>query len=147
MRRPKGASRYLLAIVAELLRMKPSTYRLEVDGVAREVRGLLAAVANNVSYGGGLRLTPTAVLDDGFFDLLVVAPVSRPAFLRLFPKAARGDHVGLEQVSLERVRRVRVDAVEPIIGYADGERIAPLPIDVEVVPGALRVLAPRPSSA
>lgn len=140
MRHPKGPARYLVAILAELVRMKPATYRLEVDGVEREVRGLLAAVANNVSYGGGLRLTPTAVLDDGLFDLLVVAPVSRPAFLRLFPRAARGEHVGLDVVSLERVRRVRVDAVEPIVGYADGERIAPLPIEVEVVPGALRVL-------
>lgn len=144
MRRPKGPSRYLVAIFAELVRMKPATYRLEVDGVPRVVRGLLAAVANNVSYGGGLRLTPTAVLDDGLLDLLVVAPVSRPAFLRLFPRAAKGEHVGLDVVSLERVRRVRVDADEPIIGYADGERIAPLPIDVEVAPGALRVLAPIP---
>lgn len=144
MRRPKGPSRYLVAIFAELVRMKPATYRLEVDGTSRVVRGLLAAVANNVSYGGGLRLTPTAVLDDGLLDLLVVTPVSRAAFLRLFPRAARGEHVGLPPVSLERVRRVRVDADEPIIGYADGERIAPLPIDVEVAPGALRVLAPLP---
>lgn len=144
MRHPKGPSRYLLAILAELVFMKAATYRLVVDGVPREVRGLLAAVANNVSYGGGLKLTPTAVLDDGLLDLLVVTPVSRAAFLRLFPKAARGEHVGLAPVSLERVRKVTVDAVEPIVGYADGERIASLPIEVEVVPGALQVLAPRP---
>jgi diacylglycerol kinase (ATP) len=31
-----------------------------------------------------------------------------------------------------------------MVAYADGERIGPLPIDVEVVPGAVRVLAPNP---
>lgn len=142
MRRPRGPSRYLWAILIELVRMRPVSYRLDVDGTRREVDALLVAVANNTSLGGGLRLTPTAELDDGLLDLMVVAPVGRLRFLRLFPLAAGGRHLGLRQVSLTRARMVRIGAVQPVVAYADGERIAQLPVDVEIVPGALRVLAP-----
>jgi diacylglycerol kinase (ATP) len=143
MRRPRGASRYLWAILVELVRMRPASYRLEIDGERVQTEGLLVAVANNTSLGGGLRLTPTAQLDDGELDVMIVSPVSRLRFLRLFPLAARGEHLDLPQVSSRRARRVVVDADQPIVAYADGERIAALPVEIEIVPGALRVLAPR----
>ena len=43
---------------------------------------------------------------------------------------------------MERAKRIRIEA-DGVVVYADGERIAPLPIDVEVVPDSLRVLAER----
>jgi diacylglycerol kinase (ATP) len=46
-------------------------------------------------------------------------------------------------VRIERAKRVRIEAAG-IVAYGDGERIAALPIDVEVVPGALRMLSPLP---
>ncbi|HWH97050.1 MAG TPA: hypothetical protein VNS80_01665 [Pseudolysinimonas sp.] len=44
---------------------------------------------------------------------------------------------------IERAKKVRIEA-DGIVAYGDGERIAALPVDVEVVSGALRVLAPQP---
>lgn len=141
MRRPKGPSRYILALLAELTRLTPMHYRLELDGEPLEVDGLMVSVGNNVSLGGGMKITPDAVLDDGMLDVMIVAPLSRVAFLRLFPKVFQGTHTALAQVEMRRVRRIRIDADTPVAVYADGERIAPLPLDVEVAPGALRVLA------
>jgi diacylglycerol kinase (ATP) len=46
-------------------------------------------------------------------------------------------------VRIQRAKKVRIEA-DGIVAYGDGERMAPLPIDVDVVPGALRVLAPQP---
>lgn len=144
MRFPKGPRRYTLAILAELVRLHPVRYRLTVDGAERTVSANLVTVANNVSFGGGMLATPEAELDDGELDLFVVRPLSRINFLRIFPRIFTGAHVGHPSVSIERVRRVRIDADEPIVAYGDGERIAPLPLEAEVVPGALRVLAPWP---
>jgi diacylglycerol kinase (ATP) len=45
------------------------------------------------------------------------------------------------RVEITRVRRVRIEA-DGVVAYADGERVGPLPIDIDVVPAALRVLAP-----
>jgi diacylglycerol kinase (ATP) len=140
MRRPRGASRYTIALLIELLRLRSRTYRLVVDGVSREVGSVLLSVANNRSIGGGMLIAPDALLDDGQLDLFIVAPISRLKFLRIFPRVFKGTHSGLDIVELTRVRTVEVDAPD-IIAYADGERVGPLPVTVTVMPGALRVLA------
>lgn len=140
MRRPRGRSRYTIAILRELLALRARRYELTVDGVPETVDAVLLAVANNTSIGGGMLIAPEADLADGRFDLFVVAPVSRTRFLRLFPKVFSGAHTDLDIVRLSRVRSVTI-AAEGITAFADGERIGPLPVTIDVVPGALRVLA------
>lgn len=142
---PKGAVRYIIALLVELLRLKPIAYRMTLDGDVVETSANLVSVGNGVSLGGGMKVTPDAMLDDGMLDVMIVKPVSRLTFLRLFPKVFSGEHVALtEIVTMRRAARIRIEA-DGVVAYGDGERIAPLPIDIEVVPGALRVLAPQPT--
>jgi diacylglycerol kinase (ATP) len=140
MHHPKGPSRYIIALLAELARLKPRTYRLKLDDVEVEHQALLVSLGNNVSLGGGMKITPDALLDDGLLDVLIVKPLSRVAFLRIFPRVFKGEHTSDPRVVIERARRIRIEA-DDIVAYGDGERFASLPIDVELVPGALRVLA------
>lgn len=140
MRNPKGPSRYILALLAELARLRPFAYHVELDGEPLEVDALMVSVGNNVSLGGGMRITPDAVLDDGLLDVMVVKPLSRAAFLRIFPRVFKGEHTSDPRVVMRRAARVRIAADAPIVAYADGERIGPLPVELEVLPGALRVL-------
>src|SRR5690606_23638440 len=142
MRHPKGPSRYILAILAELTRLRPLDYRLGLDGREDRTAANLVAVANNVSFGGGRKITPDALDDAGLLDVFIVEPLSRTAFLRLFPKVFSGDHVGHPKVRIERAKKVRIEA-DGIVAYGDGERFGALPMEVEVVPGALRVLSKR----
>ncbi|MCU1505781.1 MAG: diacylglycerol kinase [Microbacteriaceae bacterium] len=141
LRWPRGRGRYNVALLRELAVLKPIGYRLVLDGVERRTRAMLVAAGNNVSLGGGMRLLPDAKLDDGLLDVVVVQPLSRIAFLRIFPRVFRGTHVTDPRVEITRVRRVRIEA-DGVVAYADGERVGPLPIDIDVVPAALRVLAP-----
>lgn len=143
MRRPKGPSRYLVALAIELAKLKPIEYRLSLDGVETVTKAALISVGNSVSLGGGMKVTPDALLDDGLLDVLVVQPLSRLAFLRVFPKVFKGEHVSDSRVSIRRARSVTIDAAD-VAAYADGERIGPLPIRIELKPAALRVLAPVP---
>jgi diacylglycerol kinase (ATP) len=143
MRHPKGPSRYILAMLAELAVLKPIAYRVILDGRVIEAPAVLVALGNSVSLGGGMKITPDAKLDDGLFDVLLVEPLSRVSFLRIFPRVFKGTHVTDPRVRIERAKKVRIEA-DGIVAYGDGERIAALPIDVEVVPGALRFLAPLP---
>jgi diacylglycerol kinase (ATP) len=140
-----GPSRYLLAVLAEILRLRTRRYRLEVVDAAGRARteereGVLLNVANTSSVGGGLRIVPGARHDDGLLDLFTVAPLGRARFLALFPTLFTGRHVDLECVRTEPVRSVRIDAAG-VTAYADGERLGPLPVAVDVLPGAVRVLA------
>lgn len=141
MRRPRGKSRYTVALIRELVSLHPIEYTLDVDGVITGEKAMLLAVANNVSIGGGMMITPDAKLDDGKLDLFLVKPLSRFRFARLFPKVFKGTHTGLDIVRIERVSSVRIDAPR-VIAYADGERVGPLPVHVDIVPGALRILGP-----
>jgi len=141
LRRPRGKSRYLVALAIELARLRPIRYRLVLDGVETVTDAALIAVGNNQSIGGGMRVTPDAVVDDGLFDVLVVTPLSRIAFLRVFPRVFAGTHLTDPRVTVHRARSVRIEA-ESVAAYADGERISMLPVDIDIVPGALRVLMP-----
>ena len=141
MRWPRGRSRYNLALLRELAMLKPIHYILDLDGVRTETSAVLVAVANNTSLGGGMRVTPDALLDDGFLDVFIVEPLSRTAFLRIFPRVFKGTHITDPRVSISRAKLIRIEAAD-VVAYADGERVSGLPIEVQVRSGALRVLAP-----
>ena len=142
MRWPKGKSRYNLALLRELAMLKPIRYRLTLDSEVIETDAMLVSVGNNTSMGGGMLVTPNALLDDGELDVLVVKPLSRLAFLRIFPRVFKGTHLGDPRVTVYRARSIRIEA-DGVSAYADGERVGPLPVDIEAVPAALRVLATR----
>jgi diacylglycerol kinase (ATP) len=140
LRFPTGPARYGVSVFIELAMLQPRAYRLWLDDELHETDAVLVAVANGGYLGGGMRIAPGASLDDGLFDVVVVRPLSRLAFVRAFPRVYRGEHLSDPRVSVLRARRVRIEAAD-IVAYADGEPIAPLPLDVEIVPQALRVLA------
>jgi diacylglycerol kinase (ATP) len=139
MRWPRGPRRYDLAILAEVCALRPRPMVLTLDGERRELDVTLVAVGNGPQYGGGKRITPGAVLDDGLFDVTIVAPVSRGTLIRLTPSLNTGAHVAHPAVEVVRARTVELSAAD-VVAYADGERIAPLPVSTRCEPGAVRVL-------
>lgn len=140
---PRGRSRYNLAILAELRVFKPIPYVVDIDGEKWETEAMLVAVGNGPSYGGGMRVCPDARLDDGLLDVMVLGPISKPEFLRVFPTVYKGTHVSHRAVSIYRGREVRLSSPD-VTAYADGERVCVLPVHVEVVPAAVRVFAAGP---
>lgn len=139
MRWPPGPRRYDLAVLTELARLRPRLVRVTLDGVSRELPVTLVAVGNTSRYGGGLRICPDARPDDGLLDVTVVGPISRCGLLRVFP-ALRGERpVDHPAVTRYRTARIRLEADE-LTAYADGEPVGPLPVDVAIRPGAVRVV-------
>ena len=141
MRWPRGQARYTLAALAELRVFEPLPYRLTVDGETLEVEAMLVAVGNGPSYGGGLRITEGATIDDGLLDLAVIGPMSRTRLPLVFPRLYTGSVHGIPEYDRRLVRSITVDA-PGIAAYADGERLGLLPLTVTVDPGALLVIAP-----
>lgn len=138
--RPRGPSRYTLALVRELATFRPRRYAITLDGVRREHAAMLISVANTPSFGGGMRIVPHANLSDGLLDVFIVHPLSRVGLMSVFPRVFAGEHVDHPAVEFAAVKRVRLEA-DGIVAYADGERIGALPVEVEAVPGALTVFA------
>lgn len=143
MRWPHGPMRYNVAMLAELARLRPIPYRIVLDDRTLDVEAALVSVGNGTSYGGGMHIAPDASVTDGLLDVVVASPRSRFRLVRLFPTVYKGTHVDLDEVQVFRTRTVRLIA-PGIVAYADGERIAPLPIDVEAVPSAGQVFVAAP---
>ncbi|MGD9958849.1 diacylglycerol kinase [Nocardioides sp.] len=137
---PKGQMRYNLATLLELRTFNPLDYELHLDGQRHQVDAMLVAVGNGPSFGGGLRITEGALIDDGLLDVVVIRPMSKPRLVRTYPKLFKGTHTTIAEYEHHRVSAVTVDT-PGIVAYADGERIAPLPLTIKIAPAALTVIA------
>jgi diacylglycerol kinase (ATP) len=141
MRWPRGQMRYNLATLAELRVFEPLPYTLVLDGEERQVDAMLVAVGNGPSFGGGLRITEGAVLDDGLLDVVVIRPMSKARLVRSYPRLFTGTIGQIPEYEHNLAKTVTV-AAPGIVAYADGERVGALPLTVECAPGALRVVVP-----
>ena len=146
MRWPRGGSRYNIAILIEFLTLAGIPYEVQfelADGTRDRVDGelVMATVGNGRTYGGGIPIAPDADPADGLLDLVLVRPAGRLRLLRLLPRVYRGTHGSVPEVSMRRVRRVRLSA-PGVTAYADGDPIGALPLTIDVVPGALDVFTP-----
>jgi diacylglycerol kinase (ATP) len=140
--RVQGTAKYVAAVFKTLPGFRPGRFEVRVDGTAHTLPGMLLAIGNGVSYGGGMKITPGASLTDGLLDATVIGAMSKPQFLANFPKVFRGTHVSHPKVTTLRGKSFEVSADRDLEVYADGEHVGPLPATFEVVPKALRVVVP-----
>ncbi|HEX5307827.1 MAG TPA: diacylglycerol kinase family protein [Solirubrobacteraceae bacterium] len=143
---------YLYGALRALAGWKPVRFAVELEPQGRryEFTGYTVGACNSQSYGGGMRAAPSALLDDGELDVVVLEDVSKLRFLtRLLPKVFSGSHLQEDCVKSFRASEVRISADRPLTLYADGDPIAELPARVRTLPGAVSVLVPAgiPSSA
>ncbi|MCE1175083.1 MAG: YegS/Rv2252/BmrU family lipid kinase [Propionibacteriales bacterium] len=141
MKRSYGGLEYAVATLAELRTFEPLTYRILIDGVARQQTAMFIAVGNAAYYGGGMQACPQADLGDGLLDLTVINPVSRATLIRLLPTMFTGGFVKDPAVELLRAKEVVIDG-DGLYAMADGEELGPVPITVRAVREALTIYVP-----
>lgn len=134
-----GRAGYVVGLLGELRSFVPIDFTVEVDGRRIEEPGMLVAVGNTSAYGGGVRVCPDAVPDDGLLDVVFVRQRPLGRFLRMFPRAYSGSHTSLEEVVVERGRTVSIEA-EAGLAYADGERMSAPPLVCDVAPKSVEML-------
>jgi len=142
MRWPSGPRRYDLAILGELARLRAYPLIVETEHGTHELDASMVAIGNTPSYGGGLRICPGADLGDGLFDVTVVGPMTRRRLVQVFPRLRTGAHVDEPEVTTLRASTVRLGGDNDWVAYADGDPQGPLPLRVECVRAAIRVVTP-----
>lgn len=139
-RGPQGTAKYIAALLGEIRQLTHLTVDLHSDGAVRQRQVTLLALGNTSSYGGGMKVCPQADAQDGLFDVIEVAAVTRRLLLRVFPRVFRGTHITHPAVTVFRTSQMRIaGATFPI--YADGERVGMGPATISISPQALRVKA------
>lgn len=139
---PIGDLVYLLAILRSMVDGIATPHmRITADETVWDGPITLANVANGPWIGGMFHIAPDARNDDGQFDLLIAAPVSRARILSLLPKIISGTHMGEKEIVHKAVTRLVVECSEPVASHLDGE-VQPLQerFDIELLAGALHLL-------
>lgn len=131
---PKGPQRYNAAIALELPKFQPIEYEITMDSSTITTEAMLIAVGNGRSYGGGMLVCPQARLHDGLFDVMILEPVSKIEFLKVFPKVFSGSHISHPAVKTYRTSKISINA--DAVAYADGERIGHAPVSAECIASA-----------
>ena len=137
---PKGPMKYNVAIAIELPRFAPRHYEIILDDRTISTQAMLIAVANGRSYGGGMLVCPRADISDGYFDVMVLHPISKLEFIKVFPRVFKGTHITHPAVEIVRSKSVKITS--EAVAYADGERIGQLPVSAQCMPGALMTWLP-----
>jgi diacylglycerol kinase (ATP) len=128
---PKGPMKYNAAIAVELPRFKPRHYEITLDDRTISTEAMLIAVANGRSYGGGMLVCPNANISDGLFDVMVLHPISKIEFMKVFPQVFAGTHISHPAVEIVRSKAVSIES--KAVAYSDGERIGQLPVSAECI--------------
>jgi diacylglycerol kinase (ATP) len=111
------------------------------DGAEARLSVTNFAVANARFFGGGMKIAPEALVDDGLFDVVAVGDMSAAEIFRHSYRLYLGTHLGLRDVRRARARRVaaRPESAAAVGLEVDGELVGRLPATFELLPKALRV--------
>lgn len=140
----RGSLVYLYAILRVLPRFCAIPVRIDDR---REEQIMFATVSNSGQYGGGIRIMPEAVLDDGQLDLCLVLRTSRLELLKTLPRAYRGGHLGSAFVETARGREFHFQSERALDVYADGEPVTTTPVRFALEAQRLRIAAPAGAAA
>jgi YegS/Rv2252/BmrU family lipid kinase len=137
-----GALAYVWRGIEVALSIRGSRARLILDGRTVKGRVLLVVVGNTQLYGGLVKITHRASIDDGLLDVCVIKGDSFIAALRHTVAILRRSYSHNPEIDYYRARSIKVVAAPRLPVQVDGDPIGQTPLSLEVVPGALYALLP-----
>lgn len=137
----EGFTAFLWATVISILRYSKKKIFLAVDDVfSGEVKIWNVAVANGQYHGAGMWVAPGAEMSDGVFQVTVVGDLHLWEVFRHLPKLYNGRIYQPEQVKMLCGKKIRASSSQQVLLDLDGEQPGRLPVEIELVPGALSVI-------
>jgi diacylglycerol kinase (ATP) len=106
-----------------------------------EERCLFLTFNNSKFTGGKMMIAPKADSGDGLIEYVRWGPIGRLALLRNFPTLFDGTHLNHPLASRASATRIEFRLEGPVDVMVDGEVLTLQPLMLEVLPGALDVMA------
>jgi len=134
---------YILSIFYTLFTYKGIPPKMTVDGEVIEGGFLLVAVANGRFYGGGIEIAPTAVIDDGIFDVIYAPAMSRLKVLTILPRLLNGSHLNHKLVKRVLAKNVTIESDKEFLRNTDGDLKPTFRTDISIKPNGLTIILPK----
>ena len=138
-----GRLAYLAATVQSAWSFPGKRVTLQLDNSKTiEANVTNVAVGNGQYHGAGMWICPGAIIDDGLLDLTVIRYLSLPELVKSVPTLYSGGIYSHPNVESHRVKHLEAESGEPVLIEIDGEAVGRLPIEISMVPKAVRVSMP-----
>lgn len=125
-----GQLAYYMKGIEKLPSLKPVSTVIEYDDNVFEGEIMLFLVADTNSVGGFEKLAPNALIDDGYFDLIILKKTNLAEFLRIATAALRGAHLDDEKIIYAQAKRIKITPNEKMLLNLDGEYGGELPGEI-----------------
>jgi len=142
-KRHLGALAFVIAGIVVAREFAGTRVRVTIDGHEVKRRAILIVASNAQLYAGIMRLAAQARLDDGLLDVLIFKGQGFPAILRHIFSVLTNRHLRDPEVDYYQARRVQISAAKPLAVHADDEPFTTTPVEISVVPQALRIVVPQ----
>jgi len=138
-----GELGYLTSIFLTLARFNRRPFPVRAEGDAGfDQRPCLFLTFNNSKFTGGtMMIAPHAQIDDGLVEYVRWGPIGRLGLIRNLPGLYDGTHVQHRLAERKAVRRVEFNLETPADVMVDGEVLKLHCEELDVLPGALKVVA------
>lgn len=118
----KSKIAYTIGIINTLFKFKGKKIKLEIDDKLTHKDIFLVAVGNGKYYGGGLKILPMAITEDGYFHVIVINKISKMKLLFLFPSIFMGQHIKFKKyVEIFKAKKIKIITEEEAYLNVDGE--------------------------
>jgi YegS/Rv2252/BmrU family lipid kinase len=148
-RNVRGRLRYLLSAIRALANFHDLQVRIHFESEDEQIfssAALLVGVLNTPSYGAGVRLAPEARTDDGLLDLVLLEHLGVFEVAAMLPTLLLNGEVRTKRQHHRCIKWARIETDRPCAFHGDGEIFGMTPVEIRIMPGALRVLRPRQST-
>jgi YegS/Rv2252/BmrU family lipid kinase len=137
-----GKLGYIICVLRALRKFRPFEIEMTIDGRSIRERVMMVTIANAPFYGGGMKIAPQAIMNDGVLDICIVKEISKSELLRQFPKVFKGTHITHPRIMMTSGRRVSLVSDEPRQIFADGEYVGNLPAECTIGNQSIQILFP-----
>ena len=141
----RGLPLYLVAVIRALRDLECPLVRIRAGEFKTEQRVLMIAAANGRYYGGGMKVAPEALPDDGLIEVCIADSMGRLSALRKLPRFVAGTHVTLKEVRMLRTPELQLEFLEPVLIELDGDLLVPQPFSrfrLTALPKAINIRVP-----
>jgi YegS/Rv2252/BmrU family lipid kinase len=132
---------FIWATLISILLYGKKKIRFKVDqSFEQELIIWNVVVANGQYHGGGMWVAPDASVDDGLFDITVIGDLSLPEVFLNLPKLYNGKIKDIDKVITLTGEKIEAQSDQRELLDVDGEQPGMLPVDIDIVPGALKII-------
>ncbi len=139
MKNALGIFAYYLKGLSELRTLRPMKVKITANGRQFTENIFFMVVLNGNSAGGFRKLGVNSSINDGVFDVIIFKETKFADLPLLVIDVLQGKHTDNDHVMYFQTSRIRIDSEEQISTDVDGEIGEPLPLDIEIVPGRIRI--------